>query len=103
MLKSFVYIMLSSVLIFSILAPSVVNLLTETDTYIYNDTTEKEKSEKSEKDIEEKIIQLSYSLNALIKQSSFYFDFWDKAYYYYIENNSNHYSKIVLPPPEHII
>jgi peptidoglycan hydrolase CwlO-like protein len=95
MLKSFVYIMLSSVLIFSILAPSVVNLLTETDTYIYNDTTEKEKSEKSEKDIEEKIIQLSYSLNALIKQSSFY--------YYYIENNSNHYSKIVLPPPEHII
>ena len=95
MLKSFVYIMLSSVLIFSILAPSVVNLLTETDTYIYNDTTEKEKSEKAEKDIEEKIIQLSYSLNALIKQSSFY--------YYYIENNSNHYSKIVLTPPEHII
>ena len=95
MLKSFVYILLSSVLIFSILAPSVVNLLTETDTYIHNDTTEKEKSEKSEKDIEEKIIQLSYSLNALIKQSSFY--------YYHIENNSNHYSKIVLPPPEHII
>ena len=97
MLKSFVYIMLSSVLIFSILAPLVINLLTETDTYVYIETTEKEKSEKSEKDIEEKIIQLSYSdidsLNALINKSSFY----------YIENNSNHYSKIVLPPPEHII
>ncbi len=98
MLKSFVFIMLSSVLIFSILAPSVINLLTETESFAFVDTTEEEKSEKLEKEIEEKIIQLSYadinSFQSLIKNSSFY---------YYIENNSNHYSKIVLPPPEHII
>ena len=90
--------MLSSVLIFSILAPSVINLLTETESFAFVDTTEEEKSEKLEKEIEEKIIQFSYSdinsLESLIKNTSFY---------YYIENNSNHYSKIVLPPPEHII
>lgn len=98
MLKSIIYIFLSTILIFSILAPSVINLLTETESYVLIEKTDEEKTEKSEKEIEEKIIQLSFSdinsSNSLNKNASVF---------YYIENNSNHYSKIVLPPPEHVI
>jgi hypothetical protein len=89
---------LSSVLIFSILAPPIINLLSETESFVYIEKTDEEKTEKIEKDIEEKIIQFSNSnlklSNSLNKNNSVF---------YYIENISNHYSKIVLPPPEHII
>ena len=61
-LKSFIHIMLSTVLIFSILAPSVFSLCAETDAIVLLDASEKEKSEKAEKELEEKVLNL-YTLN----------------------------------------
>lgn len=98
MLKSIVYVILSSILIFSILAPSVINLLTETESYVFVEKTDEEKTEKLEKDIEEKILQNSFSdIDSLLSENL------NTTFFYYIENNSNHYSKIVIPPPEYTI
>jgi hypothetical protein len=47
MIKSFIHIILATVLIFSILAPTVFNLCSETDTIVLLDTTEEEKPEKT--------------------------------------------------------
>ncbi len=98
MLKSIVYVILSSILIFSILAPSVINLLTETESYVFVEKTDEEKTEKLEKDIEEKILQNSFSdIDSLLSENLI------TTVFYYIENNSNHYSRIVIPPPDYII
>ncbi len=98
MLKSFIYITLAIVLIFSILAPSVFSLCSETDAIVLLDTTEEEKSEKVEKELEEKILNLYTSDNkstiSLKKRSTIQF---------YLEFNMDHTLKVLLPPPEHII
>lgn len=98
MIKSFVYIILSSVLIFSILAPSVISILTETESFVFLETSEEEKTEKIEKDIEEKILQYSSpTLNASVSL------FEANTVFYCLEDHTDHYSKVILPPPEHII
>jgi len=97
-LKSFIYITLATVLIFSILAPSVFSLCSETDAIVLLDTTEEEKSEKVEKELEEKILNLYTSDNkstiSLKKRSTIQF---------YLEFNTDHTLKVLLPPPEQII
>ena len=95
MLKSIIYIILSTVFIFSILAPSVINLYSNADTIVLLDTTEEEKSEKTEKDIEEKIINF-YNLND--KSTSFFKK--RTAQLIYLESNIDHTLKVLLPPPE---
>lgn len=99
MLKSTVYILLSSILIFSILAPSVLNLLSETESFVLLDTTEEEKSEKTEKtEKEEKILQYSFSdIDSLLSEKV------NSSVFHYLETHTNHFSKVILPPPEHII
>ena len=98
MLKSFIYITLATVLIFSILAPSVFSLCSETDAIVLLDTTEEEKSEKVEKELEEKILNLYTSDNkstiSLKKRSTIQF---------YLKFNTDHTLKVLLPPPEQII
>ena len=95
MIKSFIHIILATVLIFSILAPTVFNLCSETDTIVLLDSTEEEKSEKTEKDIEEKIINYytlnDKSLSSLKKRA---------AQLIYLESNIDYTLKVLLPPPE---
>ncbi|MGY8932591.1 MAG: hypothetical protein ACKVIM_00315 [Flavobacteriales bacterium] len=95
MLKSIIYIILSTVFIFSILAPSVINLYSNADTIVLLDSSEKEKSEKTEKELEEKILNL-YTFNnkstlSLKKRATFQF---------HIEINTDHTLKVLLPPPK---
>ena len=86
--------MLSSVLIFSILAPSVISIFTETESFVFLDTSEEEKTEKIEKDIEEKILQYSSpTLNTSVSIKE------NKIVFYCLEDHTDHYSKIIIPPP----
>ena len=98
MLKSFIYITLATVLIFSILAPSVFSLCSETDAIVLLDTTEEEKSEKVEKELEEKILNLYTSDNkSTISHKK------RTMIQFYLEFNTDHTLKVLLPPPEQII
>jgi hypothetical protein len=97
-IKSFIHIILATVLIFSILAPTVFNLCSETDTIVLLDSTEEEKSEKTEKDIDEKIINF-YTLN----DKSLFFLKKRTAQLIYLESNIDHTLKVLLPPPEQYI
>ena len=90
--------MLSSVLIFSILAPSVISILTETESFVFLDTSEEEKTEKIEKEIEEKILQYS---STILNESVSLFE--TNTVFYCLEDHTYHYSKVILPPPEQII
>ena len=90
--------MLATVLIFSILAPSVFSLCSNTDAIVLLDVSEKEKSEKAEKELEEKVLNL-YTLNnkssfALKKRTTNLF---------YLESDKDHTLKVLLPPPEQLI
>ena len=98
MIKSFIHIIFASVLIFSILAPTVFNLCFETDTIVLLDSTEEEKSEKTEKDIEEKIINY-YTLN----DKSLSFLKKRTAQLIYLESNIDYTLKVLLPPPKQYI
>ncbi len=97
-LKSFIYIILSTVLIFSILAPSVINLCSETEAIVLLETSEEEKSEKAEKELEEKVLNL-YSLN---KKLSFYLK-KKAANPFYLDSNTDHTLKVLVPPPKHTL
>ena len=70
----------------------------ETDTIVLLDSTEEEKSEKTEKDIEEKIINYytlnDKSLSSLKKRA---------AQLIYLESNIDYTLKVLLPPPEQYI
>ena len=95
MIKSCIYILLKTVLIFSILAPSVFSLCSEIDTIVLLDTTEEDKPEKTEKDIEEKILHL-YALN---NKSTFSIK-KRVTHLMYLESNIDHTLKVLLPPPK---
>lgn len=95
MLKSFIYITLASILTFSILAPSVINLCTGSSAIVLLDANEEEKSEKVEKNIEDKILNqfeiVDTSNLIYIKKSKFQ---------HYLESNSDYTIQVLLPPPE---
>ena len=93
-IKSCIYILLKTVLIFSILAPSVFSLCSEIDTIVLLDTTEEDKPEKIEKEIEEKILHL-YTLN---NKSTFSLK-KRATHLIYLESN-DHTLKVLLPPPK---
>ena len=85
-------------MIFSILAPSVISILTETESFVFLETSEEEKTEKIEKEIEEKILQNSLPiLNKSLSLKE------NKLVFYCLEDHTDHYSKVILPPPEQII
>lgn len=95
MIKSGIYILLKTVLIFSILAPSVFSLCSEIGTIVLVDTTEEDKPEKTEKDIEEKILPI-YTLN---NKSTFFLK-KRATHLMYLESNIDYTLKVLLPPPK---
>jgi hypothetical protein len=94
-IKTCVHILLATVLIFSILVPSVFSLCSETDTIVLLDTAEEEKPEKTEKDVVEKILNI-YTLN---NKSTFSLK-KRAAHIIYLESNIDHTLKVLLPPPK---
>jgi len=90
--------MFATVLIFSILAPSVSSLCFETDAIVLLDTSEEEKSKKTEKDLEEKILNL-YTL----KNKSTFSLKKRATNLIYLESSIDHTLKVLLPPPEQYI
>ena len=90
--------MLATVLIFSILAPSVFSLCSETDAIVLLDASEEKKSEKAEKELEEKVLNL-YASN---EKSTFPLK-KRTTNPFYLESNTDHTLKVLLPPPEQLI
>ena len=97
MFKSFIYITLSAVLVFSILAPSVINLCLETDAIVLFDTTD-EKTEKVEKNLEDKILNFYSQLNL----ASAIFNN-EANFQRYLDFNTDYTLSVLLPPPEFTI
>ncbi len=97
MKKSIIHIVLSGLLTFSVLLPSVFNLLeANTDTIVLIDFNEEDNQKKCKKDIEEKNF-LFYS--ELYISESFGI-IQTGLFNYYQEGFSSFTSKILLPPPE---
>jgi len=99
MLKTFSHILFSIVLIFSILGPSITKLCnSDLQAIVIVDSSEEDKSGKSEKVVDEKILQNStvYPKDTFFIQKKTGFD-------QYLDTVSNYDSKILLPPPKHII
>ena len=82
-------------LIFSILAPSFVELISDIEIVQISDINDKEKKEKKEKNIEEKIIQqteLDKNLDFSNKNNN-----WN---IYYLKKHTNFLFDVISPPPE---
>jgi len=92
MLKSVLHIALSSILIFTILAPPILSLL---DIEVTAITMQEEKKEKEEKELEEKTI-LFHGFSAITSIHNCQ----NNVSTSYREDLSDCTSKIVLPPPE---
>lgn len=93
MLKSILHIALSSLLIFTILAPPVLSLL---EIEVISITMQEEKKEKKEKELEEKTIFYNGTLKMMTSidnQGVNLFTFYNAGLHDYT-------SKIILPPPE---
>tara|TARA_B100000902_G_scaffold266370_1_gene252464 strand:- start:421 stop:717 length:297 start_codon:yes stop_codon:yes gene_type:complete len=95
MFRSILYISLTSLLIFSILAPPFIELISDIEIVEIADTNDKEKKEKNQKDKEEKIIQYSELEENL--------DFSNKnnnKNFYYLRKHTNMLFEVISPPPE---
>jgi hypothetical protein len=82
-------------LIFSILAPPFIELISDIEIVEIADTNDKEKKEKNQKDKEEKIIQYSELEENL--------DFSNKnnnKNFYYLRKHTNMLFEVISPPPE---
>ena len=95
MFRSIIHISLTSLLIFSILAPPFIELISDIEIVEIADTNDKEKKEKNQKDKEEKIIQyseLEENLDFLNKNKNIDF--------YYLRKHTNMLFDVLSPPPE---
>jgi hypothetical protein len=95
MFRSIIHISLTSLLIFSILAPSFIELVSDIDMVEIADTNDKENQLKLKKDKEEKIIQyseLEENLDILNKNKNIDF--------YYLRKHTNMFSDVLSIPPE---
>ena len=95
MFRSIIHISLTSLLIFSILAPSFIELVSDIDIVEIADTNDKENQQKLKKDKEEKIIQYSELEENL--------DFSNKnnnKNFYYLRKHTNMLFEVISPPPE---
>lgn len=93
MLKSVIHIALSSLLIFTILAPPVLSLL---EIEVVSFTMQEEKKEKKEKELEEKTI----FFNGMSKIMTSNNDHETNLVTFYKAGLPDYTSKIILPPPE---
>ena len=95
MFKSILHISLTALLVFSILAPSFVELISEIEIVEIADINDNEKKEKLEKDIEEKIIkhtELEENLDFSNKNNN--------SNFYYLKKHTNVLLDVISPPPE---
>ena len=95
MFRPIIHISLTTLLIFSILAPSFVELISDIEIVQISDINDKEKKEKLEKDKEEKTIQYSELEENL--------DFSNKnnnRNFYYLKKHTNVLFDVLSPPPE---
>ena len=95
MFRPIIHISLTSLLIFSILAPSFIELVSDIDIVEIADINDKEKKEKLKKNIEEKIIQhteLEENLDFSNKNNN--------RFFYYLKKHANILFDIISPPPE---
>ena len=95
MFRFIIHISLTSLLIFSILAPSFIELVSDIDMVEIADTNDKENQLKLKKDKEEKIIQYSELEENL--------DFSNKnnnKNFYYLRKHTNMLFEVISPPPE---
>ena len=95
MFKSIIHISLTLLLIFSILAPSFIELVSDIDMVEIADTNDKENQLKLKKDKEEKIIkysELEENLDILNKNKNIDF--------YYLKKHTNVLFDLISPPPE---
>jgi hypothetical protein len=95
MFRFIIHISLTSLLIFSILAPSFIELVSDIDMVEIADTNDKENQLKLKKDKEEKIIQyseLEENLDILNKNKN--------TDFYYLRKHTNMLSDVLSPPPE---
>lgn len=98
-MKTISHFLFAVVLIFSILAPPAMNLfMAEDDVIVLMDTSEEEKREKTEKELEEKILQFDF----LSSQTSIVFS-KRKVAVRYLENNVDFALEINLPPPKQLV
>jgi len=81
-------------LVFSILAPSFVELISDIEIVEIADINDKEKKEKLEKDIEEKIIQHTELEENLVFSNK------NNRNFYYIKKHTNVLFDVLSPPPE---
>lgn len=102
LMKPTIHFLFSMVLIFSILAPSVLNLyVADEEAIVLMDTSEEEKQEKqekTEKEVEEKILQLGFfsKENAILSLES-------RVDVPYLKNHINFSLEIKLPPPKTLV
>ena len=85
----------TALLVFSILAPSFVELISDIEIVEIADINDKEIKEKLEKDIEEKIIQhteLEENLDFSNKNNN--------SNFYYLKKHTNVLFDVISPPPE---
>jgi len=97
--KNFLHFLFSIALIFSILGPSISKLYnSDLQAIVFLDSSEEEKSGKTEKDVEEKLLQkiIVYGQVLFFLRNKTEFD-------QYLDTESNYVSQILLPPPEHMI
>ena len=95
MFKSIIHISLTALLVFSILAPSFVELFSDIEMVEIADINDKEKKEKKEKNTEEKIIQqteLDKNLDFSNKNNN--------RNFYYLKKHTNVLFDVLSPPPE---
>ncbi len=94
MFKSIIHISLTALLVFSILAPSFVELISDIEIVEIADINDKEKKEKLEKDIEEKIIQHTELEENLVFSNK------NNSNFYYIKKHTNVLFDVLSPPPD---
>ena len=94
MFRSIIHISLTALLVFSILAPSFVELISDIEIVEIADINDKEKKEKLEKDIEEKIIQHTELEENLVFSNK------NNRNFYYIKKDTNVLFDVLSPPPE---
>ena len=95
MFRPIIHISLTSLLIFSILAPSFIELVSDIDIVEIADINDKEKQQKLKKDIEEKIIkhtELEENLDFSNKNNN--------RNFYYLKKHTNVLFDLISPPPE---
>lgn len=102
MLKTIAFPLIAMMLIFSILAPSLIPLLdNDYDIVVLIDNNEEEKSK--EKESEKKFDEKNLFLNSFASSDSMFFQNLNQGCNRYLFSNSDFKADILLPPPRKLV